>query len=66
MTLEAMVIAHPIPAMKHIERLSFFCRESCNRNTPVMGKTIIYTSDTNAHAAKGTESFLPMLECDVV
>ena len=46
--------------MKTIERANFFFGESCNLNTPDIGRTKMNTSDISAHAANGTESFLPM------
>lgn len=46
--------------MKTIERANFFFGESCNLDTPEIGRTKMNTSDTSAHAANGIESFIPI------
>lgn len=58
-------VPYPIPVMKTIKSPTLFFGESCNLNTPEIGRSRMNTSDTNAHAANGIEIFMPMAARDV-
>lgn len=58
--LKASVLLYPIPVMKIMERPSFLFGDSFNRSTPEIGRIRMNTSETSVHAAKGTESLMPI------
>ena len=56
---------YPSPVINTNKRANFLSEESCNLNTPEMGKSKMKISDTTAHAANGTKSLWPTPLCDV-